>query len=158
MITKCLTSDLESVAGILDAAFAPSRFESALVRALVEHGREIHHWVLNNDGRIVAYVCYSRAFREEEPIGWHLAPVAVHPEWQGKGHGSDLIRRTLSQPPLSDDPVFVLGHTGYYPRFGFASIAAPQCPFDPGNTHFMALRYASADDFVIGYEQEFEEA
>jgi hypothetical protein len=100
-------------------------------------------------------VCYSPAYRAEQSIGWHLAPVAVHPEWQKRGHGSNLIRQTLAQADISGSPVFVLGDPGYYRRFGFYPVRQPQCPFEPRNEHFMALRYNCQDSFVIGYEKEF---
>jgi putative acetyltransferase len=84
-----------------------------------------------------------------------LAPVAVHPEWQRKGLGTDLIRLTLAQPPISYSSVFVLGDPKFYSRFGFFRVQEPRCPFDPTNEHFMALRYTGSDPFVIGYEKDF---
>jgi putative acetyltransferase len=111
--------------------------------------------VLEHDGALLAQVCYSRAYRANQPIGRHLAPVAVHPDWQRRGHGSSLIRQTLAQPPISDSPVFVLGDPEDYTCFGFCVVREPQCPYDPTNEHFMALRYGGHDSFMIGYEREF---
>lgn len=49
-----------------------------------------------------------------------LAPLAVAPEVQGRGIGGDLIREGLRiLGEKKTDLVFVLGHPGYYPRFGF---------------------------------------
>jgi putative acetyltransferase len=149
-------ADLESIRRLLDLAFAPSRFEWALVDALVRHERTIHHWVIEHDRQVLAYVCYSPAYRGDEPIGWHLAPVAVEPDWQRQGLGSSLIRATLAQSPIFSNPVFVLGDPAYYGRFGFRRVQQPQCPFEPSNQHFMALNYDGAlGSFVIGYEPEF---
>jgi putative acetyltransferase len=147
--------DVASIVSLLDQAFAPSMFESGLVKTLVTNRRTIHHWLLERDRQMLAYVCYSRAYRGPEPIGWHLAPVAVHPEWQRRGYGSDLIRQTLAESPISCSPVFVLGDPGYYTRFGFRRVREPRCPYDPANEHFMALRYTCDDAFMIGYETEF---
>ena len=147
--------DIGNIGRLLDLAFAPSSFESTLVRGLIADAPALHHWVLEQDGELLAYVCYSLAYRGEQPVGWHLAPVAVHPDWQKRGHGSSLIRQTLAQPPLSDSPVFVLGNPGYYARFGFRQVREPRCPYDPENVHFMALRYSCDERFVIGYEKAF---
>ena len=156
VMRRAVSGDIGSIEKLLDQAFAPSRFESSLVKGLVLNGRNIHHWLLEQDRQLLAYVCYSQAYRRgTEPIGWHLAPVAVRPEWQRKGHGSELIRHTLAQFPISGRPVFVLGDPGYYARFGFSRIREPHCPYDLSNEHFMALRYTGRESFMIGYEREF---
>lgn len=50
-----------------------------------------------------------------------LAPLAVHPESQGQGIGGFLVTEGLRQlAAAGTDLVFVLGHPGYYPRFGFS--------------------------------------
>ena len=147
--------DVTAIVSLLDEAFTPSEFESRLVSTLIKNRRTVHQWLLELEDRIVAYVCYSQAYREGAPIGWHLAAVAVHPDWQRQAHGSQLIRQTLIQSPIADSAVFVLGDPAYYARFGFCPTRVPRCAFDPGNEHFMALRYTSQDDFVIGYEPEF---
>ena len=154
-IRPATQSDLESIVRLLDLAFAPSREESSLVKALVKNGRAIYHWVMESGDSLSAYVCYSRAFHLERFIGFHLAPVAVHPDCQRRGLGSEMIRQTLLQPPISSRSVFVVGEPSYYGRFGFRRVEQPTCPFNPSNSKFMALRYECHEAFVIGYEPEF---
>ena len=49
-----------------------------------------------------------------------LAPMAVLPNWQRKGVGTQLINKGLNACEKAGyDAVVVLGHTDYYPRFGF---------------------------------------
>ena len=49
-----------------------------------------------------------------------LAPMAVLPRHQRKGIGSRLVREGLDQlRRLEHEAVVVVGHAGYYPRFGF---------------------------------------
>jgi putative acetyltransferase len=49
-----------------------------------------------------------------------LAPLAVLPEFQNQGIGGQLITQGLAQLQASGvELVFVLGHPGYYPRYGF---------------------------------------
>ena len=50
-----------------------------------------------------------------------LAPLAIKPEAQNRGIGSMLTRAGLGAcRAIGENVVFVLGHPGYYPRFGFA--------------------------------------
>ncbi|MFI5381838.1 MAG: GNAT family N-acetyltransferase [Tepidisphaerales bacterium] len=147
--------DFSETGELLDAAFAPSRYESALMTRLRSAGRPIHEWVLRDEGRIVAYIAFSTAYRGSSPAGFHLAPLAVLPGCQRRGFGASLARQALAHPDLAQHAVFVLGDQNYYRRFGFLRILNPHCPFDPRNEHFQALRWAPADDFEIGYEPEF---
>ena len=49
-----------------------------------------------------------------------LAPLAVTPERQREGIGSALTRAALAAADARGEPlVLVLGHPGYYVRFGF---------------------------------------
>lgn len=65
--------------------------------------------------------------------GMALGPVSVDPAVQRTGIGSALCRSALSCAQARGVPfVIVLGHPGYYPRFGFVP-AAPlgiACPYE----------------------------
>ena len=51
-----------------------------------------------------------------------LAPMAVHPEFQNQGIGSELIHQGLERSRnLGHKVVIVVGHPTYYTRFGFTS-------------------------------------
>ena len=51
-----------------------------------------------------------------------LAPLAVHPEHQDQGVGGQLIKEGLKQLKATGaELVFVLGHPGYYPKYGFSA-------------------------------------
>ena len=75
------------------------------------------------DGRIVGHVLFSPAVIEtpERAVPTlALAPMAVHPDYQRRGVGSALAREGLKAcQELGHGSVVVLGHPGYYPRFGF---------------------------------------
>jgi putative acetyltransferase len=73
-----------------------------------------------------------------------LAPMAVVPSRQRKGIGSMLIRHGLDACTHARYPaVIVVGHPGYYPRFGFshAVVRALANPFATGEA-FMGLELA----------------
>ena len=141
---------------LLDVAFEPSDYESRLIRAVVARRESHHAWGIEENGRLVAFVLYTVATRGAEEIGFHLAPVAVHPDHQGDGLGSELIRRTLLMEPLASAAVFVLGDPAFYSRFGFGRVTSALCPYDEENRHFRALRWDdSGEPFVIGYAASF---
>ncbi len=151
------SADLAQSKQLLDAAFTPSTFESALVEHLFKSGEEYFAWVTEDQSRLTGIVVYTRAFREGMAIGYHLAPVAVHPEFQRRGIGTALIQATLTAPPIASAPVFVLGDPVYYERFGFAAVTTAICPYDPSNEYFRALRWAeAAEQFTIGYSTSFQ--
>jgi putative acetyltransferase len=63
-----------------------------------------------------------------------LGPMAVLPEHQNRGIGSELVTAGLDLlRSMGERVVFVVGHREYYPRFGFEP-AAP-----------MGLHYKSPD-------------
>jgi predicted N-acetyltransferase YhbS len=73
------------------------------------------------DDRVSGHVLFTRArVSGSDLIVSILAPLAVLPECQGKGVGTALVNKGLEMlKERNTDLVFVLGHPGYYPRFGF---------------------------------------
>jgi putative acetyltransferase len=71
-----------------------------------------------------------------------LAPMAVLPSMQRQGIGSALVRAGLEEcQRLGAAAIVVLGHAGYYPRFGFrpASAFGVRSEYDVPDDVFMAL-------------------
>ena len=115
-------------------------------------------WILSSRihaGKFIAYIAFTRAYRGSEVCGLHLAPMAVAPEFQRQGVGSELMRFALRQEAVKSQPLFVLGEPAYYKRFGFEQCIQPICPFDKGNEHFLCMRNEPAGEFIVGYEPEF---
>jgi putative acetyltransferase len=120
--------DERAIFGIHARAF-PSDGEARLVDALRAAGAATISRVAACGGQVVGHVLFSPV-RVEGPGGSFaalgLAPVAVAPERQRDGIGSALVRAGLAACLDAGHPiVFVLGHSAYYPRFGFAP-AAPR--------------------------------
>lgn len=96
-------------------------------------------------GQVVGHVLFSPIRIETEsgdvPI-LSLAPVAVRPEAQNRGIGSQLIRHGLDEcRRLGHTIVVLIGHPNYYPRFGFSPARAMglEAPFPIPDEAFMAL-------------------
>jgi putative acetyltransferase len=137
-------ADHEAIRRINHEGFDHRTEESKLVDLLRERGELILSLVAEDDGEVVAHIAFSPMTIEGAPASFKalgLGPVAVLPAHQRKGIGSALIREGLKQcAAMEYDAVLLLGHTGYYPRFGFkpASVFGISSDYDAGD-HFMAL-------------------
>lgn len=154
-IRKVTDENLAKAVGLLHAAFPGSEYEAQLVKNLHSHGKSIHDWVCLHTNKVIAYVGFSPAYQGTAVCGLHLGPMAVHPEFQRQGVGSELLRYALRQEPVNSSALFVLGSPGFYQRFGFALCRTPLCPFDNNNAHFLSIRNETANPFTVGYEPEF---
>lgn len=81
-----------------------------------------------------------------------LAPMAVLPDFQRQGIGSQLVSRGLDECRTKGHRiVIVLGHADYYPRFGFTTELAKPLESPYAGDHFMATELVSgALDGIAG--------
>src|SRR5688572_15844519 len=74
--------------------------------------------------KVVGHIMFSPITISEAPEdfrGIALAPLAVQPDYQNRGIGSQLARAGVDAClQRGYDVVVVLGHKTYYPRFGFS--------------------------------------
>lgn len=116
---------LEDIPGIRSVNLRA--FGRAAEASLVDLLRMRDHAVLSlvavQKGSVLGHVLFSPITLDRprpDLRGVGLAPVAVLPEYQGQGIGSRLIRAGLHLCRETGwNYVIVLGHPGYYPRFGF---------------------------------------
>ena len=154
-IRQLTPDNYPKVSALLRQAFPGSAHEVQLVENLHQNGKPMHEWVCIHVNAVVAYIAFTRAYNGKAVCGLHLAPLAVKPEFQRQGTGSELLRFALRQETIRDSTIFVLGDPRFYRKFGFAPCAMPICPFDKGNRHFLSLRNTTANQFTVGYEAEF---
>ena len=123
--------------------------------------------VAEQNDQIVGHILFSlveiRQAAQTTPL-LSLAPMAVLPEFQNQGIGSWLVREGLAKCRQTGYPgVIVLGHPGYYPRFGFTAAAEKglRLPFDAPAEAFMVYElYPHSLDGIQGlvvYPPEFGE-
>lgn len=155
-IRQLTTENRPKVYALLRKAFPGSNYEARLVENLHKNGRHLHEWVCIHTGKIIAYVAFSNAYNDRQVCGLHLAPLAVNPEFQNRGTGSELLRFALRQQEISAKTIFVLGKAKFYKKFAFEPCLQPICPFDKNNAHFLSLRNETNGQFTVGYEPEFQ--
>lgn len=79
------------------------------------------------DDAVVGHILFTPVVIEgaERVLGMGLAPLAVLPDHQRHGIGSQLVKRGLHILGERGCPfVIVVGHPEYYPRFGFEPASA----------------------------------
>jgi len=122
-IREAIETDLDNVLKVERLAFGEDA-EANLVRDLLEDptGNPTLSLLAFEGEQAIGHILFSRICLAPESTftASLLAPLAVVPDYQGKGIGGKLIvegLRILAGRGI--DLVFVLGHPGYYPRHGF---------------------------------------
>ena len=148
VIRREAAHDVSVIRHVNEQAFGQPA-EARLVDALRAGGAVLLSLVAERDGMIVGHVLFSSAKILGDANETHavaLAPIAVLPEYQQTGVGSALIRQGLAElRDAGHGLVIVLGHPGYYPRFGFvtASRFGIRCPFKVPGEAFMVTKLRS---------------
>lgn len=133
--------DISVIHALTLAAFTrdqiSGQMEADLNNRLRDNGKLLLSLVAELDGQVVGHVAFSparidldgRPVTEDGQLSLvsrlpsstlALGPIAVQPDHQRQGIGSQLILKGFEMlASQSHDLIFLLGHPGYYPRFGF---------------------------------------
>jgi len=115
--------DVSAVRHVNELAFGGSA-EARLVDELRAANKAVISLVAQHGDRVVGHILFSPVTVTNAPESFRgagLAPMSVLPEFKNQGIGARLVRDGLAAcRDAGYDVVVVLGHVGYYPRFGFA--------------------------------------
>lgn len=110
------TGEEEPVHALLETSFDTDA-EARLVHLLRKSGAMAGEMVLPLGDQIIGYYALSSM---QSPKGWvALAPVAVHPDHQNRGHGRRMLGQLTSWAKAAGQMVVVLGEPAFYTRCGF---------------------------------------
>ena len=168
MITSRLErpEDAPEVRHVNELAFGQSA-EADLVQRLQQACTDSLSLVAEDDA-VVGHILFTPVVVESagrRVVGMGLAPMAVLPDRQRQGIGSQLVRRGLDILGERGCPfVVVVGHPEYYPRFGFepASMHGLESQWEGiPDAAFMVLvldvHVMAGVSGVAKYRQEFNE-
>ena len=160
-IRKAIQSDLQPISTLAMSAFGKT--EGPVIAQLIadllvdKSAQPVLSLVAIIEKSIVGHILFSNARvkqSDRDVSAALLAPLAVDPDYQSQGIGSQLVEEGLRQLSASGvDLVFVLGHPGYYPRFGFseAGIAGFEAPYPIPQKNAGAWMILELHSGVIGH-------
>ncbi len=141
--------DAAIIGEVTAAAFAgleiSGHTEQFIVAALRAAGALTVSLVAEHAGRVVGHAAFSPVAISDGTPGWYgLGPVSVLPACQRRGVGTALIRAGLARlQALGAAGCCLVGHPGYYGRFGFRNAPGLHVPGVPDEV-FFALAFAGA--------------
>ena len=159
-IRRSTESDRSAIGDIHTNAFGREQGQeiSILVHDLLDDdtAKPLLSLVAETDGRLAGHILFTKARLEpgiQQGSIRILAPLAVLTGLQGAGIGGALIEEGMNQlAGAGVDLVFVLGHPGYYAKFGFqpAGILGFEAPYALPAEHADAWMVQELKPVVIG--------
>ncbi|MCC7439620.1 MAG: N-acetyltransferase [Armatimonadetes bacterium] len=159
--------DYSAVAAILSAAFGGTA-ESQLVTALRSHSA-VKSLVAVIGKAVVGHIAFSPVtapvtlgYVPAEISAYGLAPLAVSPEYQSLGIGTELVHAGLKlMEQAGANLIVVLGAPAYYSRFGFrpAALFNLTCKWEDHQDSFQVwsrLPDAAIPQGMVAYLPEFD--
>ena len=140
-------SDYEAVHRVNELAFDRPE-EANLVESLRDAVPDLISLVAVSDHDVIGHILFSPVTVKGADSDFQaiaLGPMAVLPEHQRTGIGSQLVRNGLDRcVRAGENIVFVVGHPRFYPRFGFV----------PARPLGFECEYAVPDDVFMVTELE----
>ncbi|MDQ1914844.1 N-acetyltransferase [Paenibacillus sp. GD4] len=157
-IRQEMPDDYEQTEIVVESAFAAAQHSDGNEHKLVSRLRKSDSFipelslvaVHKETGQVAGHILLSKIsinVGNQAVESLALAPLSVLPAYQNKGVGKQLIQEALAEAKrLGYHSVVVLGHSAYYPRFGFkkASIWGIKAPFEVPDEVFMAIELHEA--------------
>ena len=167
MVREELPEDISAVRLVNVRAFGRTQ-EADIIDKLRQNCSDLLSLVAVRQNDVVGHILFSPTTVESEDRstqGMGLAPMAVRPDCQRQGIGSELIRAGIEELKSNRCAfIVVLGHPQYYPRFGFerASRYGIRSEWQVPDEAFMILMLDESEmrsvSGVAKYRPEFAEA
>ena len=127
-------ADIPAISDLHSTVFGPGRFARSAYRVREEGKEELSRFcrLAELNGRLIAALRLTQVMIGGRPGAVLLGPIAVDPEFAGKGFGRRLISEALDEMRAAGVALVVLvGDEPYYGRLGFKPVAMGQIAF-PG--------------------------
>ena len=118
--------DAVAIEGLMAAAFGEARHQRSVWNLRLGAPAANLCFVQNVDDKLIGSLRYW-------PImvggmrGLLLGPLAVSPDYKGRGYGKNLVTHSLEQAKNVGYPlVLVSGEPDYYPQFGFEKVSVSE--------------------------------
>lgn len=161
--------DFNEVYEVIKSAFMNAEYTDNNEHNLVNKLRDSEAFVkglslvAEDNDKIVGHIMLTKInIGNNESLA--LAPLSVLPNYQKSGIGSKLIIESHKRAKeLGYNSVVVLGHSDYYPRFGYepASKWGIKAPFEVQDENFMAIELVKDGlkdvSGTVNYAKEFFE-
>jgi predicted N-acetyltransferase YhbS len=142
-------SDCKAISELHSKIFGPGRFARSAYRvrerSSSDEGVSPFCRIASLGSKIIASITFTEIKIGETEGALLLGPVAVDPNYRGRGIGSDLIKQGLDAARSKGRSIVLLvGDEPYYGRFGFKSIEAGRIffpgPVDPKRLLGLSLK------------------
>ncbi|HKZ56994.1 MAG TPA: N-acetyltransferase [Thermodesulfovibrionales bacterium] len=127
--------DIDDIHALNELAFGQPQEANIIDKLRINCDNLLSLVAIENE-KVVGYILFSPVEIEGQHgiiRGMGLAPMAVLPEMQHKGIGTQLVKSGIENLREVQCPfIIVLGHPKYYPRFGFerASLYGIKCQWE----------------------------
>ena len=145
-------SDHSEIRSLTELAFRTMEYSDGDEQDVIDRLREADaltpSLVLVENGRVVGHIAFSPAVAGDGSEPWFaLGPVSVLPSHQGRGLGSQLIERGLSEIQTAGAlGCILLGNPAFYGRFGF-EVAPKNAPIGMPGEFFQVKRWGNVEPF-----------
>jgi putative acetyltransferase len=150
MIRPEQPEDVLTIRYVTEAAFQAMEYSNHNEAEIIDALRAAHALTISlvaiEDEELVGHVAFSPITINDEPSGWYgLGPVAVRPDYQREGIGTELIRKGLARvEAIGAEGCVVLGEPEFYGRFGFEAVGSLELP-DVSAEYFQCLVFGGRE-------------
>ena len=112
-------------------------------------------FVMEEDGRIIGHVMYSKAeiIREDGSAmpAWTFGPISIHPDWKRKGYGLKLLNYSIEKAREMGIGVLCMeGNIEFYKHAGFVLASSLNIHYH-GEPKESEVPYFLAQELIPGY-------